>query len=290
MPRLLSMLVLLESARMGIDWDYVKEIGTLRWIWRTFLRQFSKRILRRDVSIVLPTGLRMRLPRNSKCATEVFISQCNVDWGSEQIFTGHLEASGVVLDVGANIGYYSLYTLPRVAAVHAFEPDPRTVAVLRQNLAAYPNAHVHTQALGNHAGTAKFVLEDSSEMSHIADSSGDGAKLHQVELTTIDRVVAELKLKVTGIKVDAEGVDIDVIEGARETLKTQAPLVLTEAHPDTRLFDLIQPLGYRVFAFVRKPKDPALRFQEIVCGDHHWTKMLFLVPPRLGEEFEKHAA
>ena len=109
---------------MPINLEFVKEVGPFTWLRRTFVRQFSKRILGKDNSLKLPTGLRMRLPTASKFASEVFITGSKVDWGSEELFVNHLNASEVVLDVGANIGYYSLYVLPRTAAVHAFEPDP----------------------------------------------------------------------------------------------------------------------------------------------------------------------
>ena len=251
------------------------------------MRQFSKRILGKDNTFVLPTGLRMRLPRASKFATEVFITGANVDWGSEELFASHLDASGVVLDVGANIGYYSLYMLPKAGAVHAFEPDPRALAVLRLNLAAHSNAHIHSVAVGKRFGKSSFILEPNSEVSHLAGPSTQlGEERNEVDVTTIDQFVAERDLRVTGIKIDVEGADLDVIEGAIKTQGSQTPLVLTETSPDERLFALIRPLGYRVFAFIKHPNTAKFRLQEIVREGNLQTKMLFLVPTRLWKPFE----
>ncbi len=273
---------------MPINWEFIKEVGTFTWVRRTIARQFSKRVLGKDNTIVLPTGLCMRLPRASKFASEVFITGANVDWGSEALFANHLDASGVVLDVGANIGYYSLYTLPRAGAVHAFEPDPRALPVLRLNLAAHSNAHVHSVAIGNRIGKSSFILEPNSEVSHLADSSTHlGGNRCGVDVTTIDHFVAEKDLRITGIKIDVEGADLDVIEGAIQTLASQAPLVLTETTPDERLFGLIRPLSYTVFAFVKHPNTLKFQLREISRESNLQTKMLFLVPTRLQSTFDR---
>jgi FkbM family methyltransferase len=272
---------------MPINWEFVKEVGVFTWLRRTCLRQFSKRILRKDNTIVLPTGLRMLLPRTSKFASEVFITGSHVDWGSEEVFANHLDASGVVLDVGANIGYYSLYVLPRISGVHAFEPDPRALTVLRANVAGHANAHIHSLAVSKGTGKSFFILEPNSEVSHLADPSTQPSDERcDIEVTTIDNFVAERGLRITGIKIDVEGADLDVIEGAVRTLESQFPLVLTETKPGERLFKMIRPLGYKVFAYVKHPNTSQFTFQEIVGEGNFQTKMLFLVPTRLQGTFE----
>jgi FkbM family methyltransferase len=62
------------------------------------------------------------------------------------------------LDIGAHMGYCSLYMLPLVKAVYAFESDPRARAWLTRNLSPYPNAMVVPVAVGAGSGRATFVL------------------------------------------------------------------------------------------------------------------------------------
>lgn len=280
---------------MRINREFIHEVGAARWIWRTFLRQTSKRILRRDNHITLPTGLRMTLPRTSKFASEVFITRCDVDWGSEALFARHLDAKGIVLDVGANIGYYSLYVLPLVSAVHAFEPDPTAYATLQQNLVAHAScAFAYPVAVGNWHGTAQFAVEHNSEISHLVENSINSAPAMQdVNITTIDRFVADLlstdiKSTITGIKIDVEGADFQVLQGAFDTLRRHHPLVLTETSAEDRLFDFLQPMDYRVFAFTKKENCRSFQFQEVFADSNLRTKMLFLVPPRLHSLFAGH--
>ncbi len=278
---------------MKINWEFIREVGAIRWLWRTLLRQSSKRILRRDNHITLPTGARMVLPRTSKFASEVFITRCHVDWGSEALFARHLNSAGVFLDVGANIGYYSLYMLPLVATIHAFEPDLAAHAKLRKNLALYtPRATAHAVAVGKMNGIASFVTHSDSEISHLVQSASDGASpTQQVPITTIDQFVADFLTIpqpqiVTGIKIDVEGADFQVLEGARNTLATHSPLVLAETSPDARLFEFLQPHDYRVFAFTRSFPGHAFQLQAITASTNLPTKMLFLVPPRLSTAFQ----
>ncbi len=273
---------------MKLNWQFIREVGTVRWIWRTVLRQTSKRILRKDNSITLPTGLRMTLPRSSKFASEVFITRCNVDWGSEALFARHLDTKGVVLDVGANIGYYSVYVLPLVFAVHAFEPDPTAGEILRKNLrACHLSAHVHQVAVSNWHGETQFVVERDSEISHLAEPTDESdTNRRSVEVTTIDHFVAERELSITGIKIDVEGADFQVLQGSMDTLQRHSPLVLAETSAEDRLFHLLQPLQYRVFAFVKQANHRGFHFQEIIAGFNLRSKMLFLVPPRLHPSFQ----
>lgn len=266
---------------MAINLEFIREVGIARWLRRTAIRQFSKRILRRDNRVTLPTGLRMQLPRTSRFSTEVFVTRCNVDWGSEALFAGLLDPTGAFLDIGANVGYYSLYMLPKVAEVHAFEPDTRPAVALRQNLAAHPNAYMHAMALGNRTGRAGFAQEKSSETSHLTE----GAGLHEVELTTVDHFVRERRLSVSGIKIDVEGFDLDVLYGAKHTLQSQHPLVLTEAKPEETLFNFVELLQYEVFAFVRT--SGKFQFRELGRNHQEMTKMLFLAPPQLLHKFNE---
>ena len=271
------------------SWRFANDIGLARWTWRTFLRRFSQHVLQRDSILTLPTGLRISLPRDSFFGTEAFQTNCDVDWGSERVFSAALDASGVVLDIGANIGYYSLYVLPLVSGVHAFEPDPRPLATLARNLAGRSNAYIHQVAVGRRDGKGTFVFEPHAELSHLSEDTAPG---REIDLVTIDSFVVNNGLRVTGIKIDVEGWDLDVIEGGRATLESQAPVILTEAQPEARLFALIGPIGYRVFAFTRdsssrRPfRGVKYGFEEIDGENKPPTKMLFLVPKRLHEKFE----
>jgi FkbM family methyltransferase len=127
-----------------------------------------------------------------------------------------LDERSVVLDIGANIGVMTRIFARRAAHVHAFEPAPRALALLRAN--APDNATIHPVALADRCGTVRFAEVESLDMSSI---SNEGV---EVPARTVD----SLGLKPDFIKIDVEGYEIQVLRGARETLKA-GPIIMFEA-------------------------------------------------------------
>lgn len=127
-----------------------------------------------------------------------------------------LDRSSVVLDIGANIGVMTRIFASRAGHVHAFEPSPRALAMLRLN--APPNSTIHPFALGEREGTVAFAECEALDMSHIGE--GD----LQVPVRTVD----SLGLKPAFIKIDVEGFEPEVLLGATQTLAT-GPIVMFEA-------------------------------------------------------------
>ena len=271
---------------------FIKEVGPLRWAYRTAIRQFHKRILGRDQRMRLPTGEIITLPISDHSATETFITNANIDWGAEKLLCSLLQRRGAFLDVGAHIGYYSLYMLPHVTAVYAFEPDPRVRVFLEKNLHGKPNAEVLPFAVSSVPGKARFTLEANADVSHLAKDNEVSTNQINVDVTTLDAFAASRNLLVEAIKIDAEGFDTEILTGALTLLAQQRPLVITEASPDSTLFALLSPIAYRVFAFLRQPATRKRSFAELlshvaITGE---TKMLFLIPQERAAELAAKAA
>jgi FkbM family methyltransferase len=269
---------------------FIREVGVTKWLVRKSVREFSKRVLKRDNFLRLPTGLPIWLPKENHFSSDLFVTNCNIDWGAESVLSKYLEKDGVFLDIGAHMGYYSLYMLPLVKSVYAFEPDPRAREWLTRNLSPYSNATIVPAAVGAHSGRATYVLSSDPETSHLSSGVVREGNVLEVDIVTIDEFVARFNLRVTAMKIDVEGFDFDVVVGALQTLRDQAPLVLTEAKPEDRLFQLISILGYRVFAFTRDWKIMRTTFEELHPHTAANTKMLFLVPGRLEHEFLQRVA
>lgn len=274
-----------------INRAFIKEVGLLRWLRRTAIRQYYKRVVRRDHAMRLPTGEWLTLPIADRFASEAFITQGDVDWGSEALMFSLLNREGVFLDVGAHIGYYTLYMLPRVLGVYSFEPDPRVRGLLEKNVTDRQNVSVLPLAVGARQGRARFTMEKDSEVSHLSAEGDEAGNQIVVDIVTIDEFVRLGGLPVEAIKIDVEGHDTEVIEGALHVMAEQQPLVLSEARPGAVLFDLASRVDYRVFAFVRHGKTRKKWLAELqsdlpVPGE---TKMLFLVPQRLWTEFMRRA-
>jgi FkbM family methyltransferase len=264
-----------------LNWAFIRQVGVAPWIYRTTVRQFTKRI-GRDLQIRLPTGAVMTLPANSQFASEVYVTRARSDHGAEELFASLLRSEDDVLDVGANIGYYSLYMAPRVRTVYAFEPDARTHDALRANADRVANVTIVPLAVSDRVGPVAFDTTGPPEISHVTIHEGA-----LIQATTIDAFVAETpSVRVGAIKVDAEGHDLAVLRGSEETIRRFAPLVLTECPASEDLFAFCEGHAYSVWAFAYPVGEPRrAKLTRMAPKSPLQTKMLFLVPPHLQDSF-----
>jgi len=135
------------------------------------------------------------------------------------------------LDIGANIGLASLIMAELIPSgtILSFEPNPNTFEYLQENISKNHGwAQISPQllALGNSSGTIKFFCDES--MSHAAHISVDGTGV-DVEQKTIDDFLAGVSVgNVDFIKIDVEGFELPVLQGARNTLLRHRPSILLE--------------------------------------------------------------
>jgi len=169
----------------------------------------------------------------------------------------------VVLDVGANIGVASV-VMARAAGpggtVHAFEAQPAMFHMLAGNIAlnSLDNVRCHMLAIGASAGTARlprlnyreFGGFGSVELNRETQSDAwqqavDGV-FDEIEMNSIDAM--ELT-RVDVMKIDVEGMEADVLAGARETLLRHKPLIHIEHVKSGRqvLGNLLGEAGYRLY-------------------------------------------
>ncbi|HVB81196.1 MAG TPA: FkbM family methyltransferase [Candidatus Binataceae bacterium] len=265
--------------------EFIRQVGPLRWAARTAQRQFAKRVLKRDSRLRLPTGLMMTLPRASASATEVLLTNANVDWGAEALFAQFAERGRDALDIGAHVGYYALYLAPLVRRVYAFEPDPRNFEGLERNAVVAGNVEIVRQAVSSRTGRARLALGTNSSVSSLG---GAGGSAIEVPVTTIDDfLAARPEIDPALIKTDMEGHDLEGLRGTIRTIGRFQPLILTECGGTVELSSFCTALDYSIFSFVRDRATyaTALRRLDALDLETLWYKMLFLVPPRLVPAF-----
>jgi FkbM family methyltransferase len=164
----------------------------------------------------------------------------------------HLGEGMVAYDVGANAGYMSLVMARAVGSsghVLAFEPDPQNLRALRFNLEQNKlyNVAVREQAVSDAPGKLTFASYSYSLVGHIAreDDPGD-ARHFDVEATTLDRVWAETGAAPDFVKIDVEGAEREVLNGATELLAHARPTILAEIRAEhwPAVFELLESHHY----------------------------------------------
>jgi|SRR5580704_15794758 FkbM family methyltransferase len=146
--------------------------------------------------------------------------------------------SGVLLDLGANIGMASVWLAKRFSftQVIAVEPDPNNAALVRQNLElnGIPG-QVLESAIGPKEGTARF---EPCEISNLGRISEDGSVL--VPRISVETIIKKFSVEsFTLIKIDIEGGEQDLFDGPTEWLaRTEA--IIIEFHPTVDHFRIIR--------------------------------------------------
>ena len=161
-----------------------------------------------------------------------------------------LIASGeTVIEVGAHIGYFSqlfAHLVGPEGQVVVFEPGENNLPYLHRNLAALDQATIIEKAMSDQPGEVSFWLEDLSGQNNslienyhllegnIALAGLDGQVVRRsvsVQATTLDQAVGEIAAqgrRPAFIKIDVEGAELMVLEGARQTLRDIRPIFMVE--------------------------------------------------------------
>lgn len=207
-----------------------------------------------------------------------------------------IQRGDTVLDVGAHKGGYT-YWMHKAAGprgkVVAFEPQ-RKGACLLQDLFRGTGVQVEHKAVSNRIGQQElFIQPQSYEISFEAsleNKYGD-ALTEQVETTTIDQYCADHELRPSFIKIDVEGHEGKVLEGAMNVLDADKPLLLVECenrHSGSEavehLYRFLQRYQYKGF-FYRQEKiipieafDPLQHQRTSQAGTKHYINNFYFEP------------
>lgn len=145
-----------------------------------------------------------------------------------------------VVDVGANIGYYTLLLSSCVGnkgKIFAYEPFPENFSDLQHNVVSNELKDLVTtnqKAVSNTSGQATFFVGKADNLGTMMDYTAftnEAQKSISVETTTIDEIVAEVG-PIDFLRMDIEGSEVQVFEGMKNTFKQAIPpRVLFEIHP-----------------------------------------------------------
>lgn len=177
----------------------------------------------------------------------------------------HLLKPGMTfLDVGTNVGYYSLLAAPLVGhsgSIHSFEPVSSMYEMLCGNIkrnnirTAIANRMIVSDTVGQK--TIHLAPEDNCGSGSLSFVQRTDGRTETVESTTLDAYMNRQALKrVDVIKIDAEGEELNVLKGARLMLSEKRPILMVEVRDRllkesgasrAELYSFLKDMGYSAF-------------------------------------------
>ncbi|WP_248927709.1 FkbM family methyltransferase [Paenibacillus hamazuiensis] len=148
---------------------------------------------------------------------------------------------GVVLDVGAYIGYHTLNLAslsPGITCI-CFEPHPAIYGTLTRNVAAnsLSNVQAYNYAVGDSQGTVSFYMQSKDNYNralstiHYHHEIGSFEETKVTSITLNDFLNEDIKSRVNVLKIDTQGNEYQVLKGASDILHKSRPLIAFEYHP-----------------------------------------------------------
>ena len=179
-----------------------------------------------------------------------------------KIFSQFLKSGDVVAEVGANIGAHTVPIAKLVGQkglVLAFEPQRVIFQILSANVALNDlfNVRTYHAAVGREAGTVIMPwLDYAAEANFGGVSAGTSGAGEAVQLLELDSLkLPSLRL----LKVDVEGMEAEVLLGARQTIAKYRPILYVENDrraKSEQLIDLLNSFGYRMWWHLPKLFNP----------------------------------
>lgn len=174
-----------------------------------------------------------------------------------------IEKDQVVLDIGANIGYYALMESRIVGPkgiVYAVEASPFNHAILEENVGInkFKNITTYNLALGDQTGKAKMFISPRSNWSKIVENASSPDSIQdtiEVDMLTTDEFLKDKKTP-SFIRMDVEGYEVNILRGMEKTLRNSPLCLFIEFHShlinrDDRIefFNILERNGFEIRYF-----------------------------------------
>lgn len=254
----------------------------LRWYYHRspFLRHDNRRYFKPYVLELLHRALIRTLPKDFRIYKDQIRFRSygsvmslhgyyvgEIEYHLVKFLTSRIKEGFVMFDVGAHHGLFTLvcaYELARrglSGTVYSFEPFPENFELLCYNVRdnqLEPYAKLFNVAVANTPGVGNLAVgkNENSDNVLVRDGSGDADAGHYepVKVMTIDQFCSEVQ-RVDLIKIDVQGGEPAVLEGAKQLIERDRPILIVEAvaeWPSTKhIRTLLQEYNYELFGVTK---------------------------------------
>ena len=156
-----------------------------------------------------------------------------------ELFKNKIKNGDIVVDIGANIGYFTLLMAKLVGnngKTFSFEPEPKNFTILSKNVIInnYKNVVLEKKGVSDYNGTSKFFLSSENTGMHSLHKVDNKGKEIDIDVIKLDDyfIIEGLVDRISMIKIDVEGAELQVLNGMTKILKNGKLKLLIEFIPE----------------------------------------------------------
>ena len=158
------------------------------------------------------------LPKSYIKTFQAYIISGSWEQLTTEMFKQVVKEGDVVVDLGANLGYYTLLAARLVGEkgkVYAFEPEPINYSLLLKNieLNGYDNIVAVQKAVSNVTGKVRLFLDSKDTGAHTIYQPGNKREFIEVESVALDEFFKDKEHQINVIKMDIEGAEMAALSG-----------------------------------------------------------------------------
>ncbi|CAB1064576.1 hypothetical protein D1BOALGB6SA_9372 [Olavius sp. associated proteobacterium Delta 1] len=234
----------MDTTWKELEKSYNEENSKLKRVLRKRMLSYIKILNKRRLSKItkgkkslikeiLGSKMHFDIDMDDGLSRYLVIKDIREDYITETMIS-ELHKGDIVVDIGANVGYYALLEAKIVGykgKVYAIEPVPESVELLRENvqLNKYSNIEIDQMAIGDKTGVASMYVGNWLNRSQMKDLDIYKQELLEHEISTVISTLddfLENKPFPNIIRMDVEGYEYNVIKGMKRILEKKRPLSL----------------------------------------------------------------
>ncbi|MGZ5191638.1 MAG: FkbM family methyltransferase, partial [Flavisolibacter sp.] len=172
-----------------------------------------------------------------------------------------VKSDSIVIDIGANIGYYSLVAsaIAVKGSVYAFEAASQTFQLLVQNINSNRVSNVFPVRMAIYNESSEMELFISGEfnigMTGLRKVGNKDVTIEKVQTISLDEWITTTRVKVDLIKIDIEGAELLALKGMEGILRNSRPVLFVEissllglyGSSSAELYDFMRKLNYKYY-------------------------------------------
>lgn len=201
-------------------------------------------------------------PRNVELVVSIF--KGTYDRESTAFFSKVIKQGWTIIDIGAYIGYYTIHFSKLAGSkgkIIAIEPDSNNLSILQKNLQLHKinNVNIKRVALGDRRKMIKLYIA-GPHTTLIKKNIKFIKEIKRMHMDTLDNVLKNQKADL--IKIDTQGYDFEVLQGARKILQRNQSIIIhlelwpTSPTPDNpedlKELVFLRDLGFKIFSMGHK--------------------------------------